>query len=119
MISQLGTWYPVLACDRVFMLPGVPELFRAQLEAVLMRVEGKPLFLRALYLGEGEAEIAAAVDRVALSMPGVAIGSYPTFDRSAGYQVKLTLEAGESELVEQAMARLVQELPGGSVLRTE
>ncbi|MHB8874366.1 MAG: competence/damage-inducible protein A, partial [Myxococcaceae bacterium] len=116
---QAGTWYPVLSCDGVFMLPGVPELFRAQLEAVLLRVEGTPLFVKALFVSEGEAEIAAVVDRVALSSPEVAIGSYPTFDRSAGYKVKLTVEGAGQGAVDGAVDRLMAELPAGSVLRVE
>ncbi len=119
LLTQAGTWYPVLACEGVFMLPGVPELFRSQLEAALARVEGAALHQRALYLSEGEAEVAAVLDRIALSMPDVSIGSYPTFDRTLGFKVKLTVEAGEAAAVERAVKRLTAELPAGSILRSE
>lgn len=119
LIYQPGSWYPVLTVDDVFMLPGVPQLFRTQLDAVLSRLRGTPVHLRMLYLGLGESAVAAVLDRVALDMPHVAIGSYPMFDRSLDYLVKVTVECVEKDAVEEAMARLLAGLPAGSVLRTE
>ena len=119
LILQAGTWYPVLSCDGVFMLPGVPDLFRAQLEAVLARVEGKPVFIKTLFVSDAEADIAGVLDRVALTMPEVSIGSYPTFNRAAGYKVMLTVEAAEATPVEKAVGRLTAELPAGTILRVE
>ena len=51
-------------------------------------------------------------------MPHVSIGSYPMFDPSLDYQVKVTVESGERDSVEEALARLQAGLPTGSVLRT-
>ena len=61
----------------------------------------------------------ALLDRVALDMPHVAIGSYPMFDRSLDYAVKVTVESVDPGSVEQALARLQAGLPSGSVIRTE
>ncbi|MCY1078921.1 competence/damage-inducible protein A [Archangium lansingense] len=119
LIPQPGSWYPVLTVEDVFMLPGVPQLFRLQLEAVLARLRGTPMHLRMLFLNQGESAVAAVLDRVALDMPHVAIGSYPVFDRSLDYVVKVTVESLESEAVEEAMARLQAGLPAGSVVRSE
>jgi molybdenum cofactor synthesis domain-containing protein len=119
LIAQPGSWYPVLTVDDVFMLPGVPQLFRMQLEAVLARLSGTPVYLRVLYLGHGESAIAAVLDRVALDMPHVAIGSYPVFDRSLDYLVKVTVESVERTSVEEALTRLLAALPEGAVLRSE
>ncbi|QRK05870.1 competence/damage-inducible protein A [Archangium violaceum] len=119
LIHQPGSWYPVLTVEDVFMLPGVPQLFRTQLDAVLSRLRGTPVHLRMLYLNLGESAVAAVLDRVALDMPHVAIGSYPMFDRTLDYLVKVTVEGVEKDAVEEAMARLLAGLPAGSVLRTE
>jgi molybdenum cofactor synthesis domain-containing protein len=119
LIAQPGSWYPVLTVGDVFMLPGVPQLFRAQLEAVLARLNGTPVHLRVLYLRLGESAVAAVLDRVALDMPHVAIGSYPTFDRSLDYVVKVTVESVERASVEEAVSRLRTGLPEGSVVRAE
>ncbi|HLL52280.1 MAG TPA: molybdopterin-binding protein [Myxococcaceae bacterium] len=117
--TQKGNWMPVLTCGGVYLLPGVPQLFAMQLETVLARLERTPVHLRCLYLSAGEAQIAQVLDRVALSMPQVAIGSYPNFDRSLGYSVKLTLEADDAAPVEGALAWLQRELPQGCILRLE
>jgi molybdenum cofactor synthesis domain-containing protein len=119
LLQQDGSWYPVLACENVFLLPGVPPLFQRQLETVLDTLPGRPLFVRALYLGRGEAEIAAALDRVALQMPEVDIGSYPQFGPHLDHRVRVTVEAADEALVEAAVARLQRELPNGAVLRVE
>jgi molybdenum cofactor synthesis domain-containing protein len=119
LIAQEGIWYPVLSCDGIYMLPGVPQLFKLQLETVLSRLEGSPVVLRCLYLGLGEAEIAKVLDRVALSMPHVAIGSYPTFDQGADYRVKVTVENSAAAPVDEAVARITSELPNGAILRVE
>lgn len=119
MWQQEGIWYPVLTCDGVFLLPGVPQLFKVQLETVLARLERAPVYLRCLFLSAQEAEIAGVLDRVALAMPHVSIGSYPSFDRGSDYRVKVTVEHAEQAPVEEAVARLLMELPKSCVLRTE
>lgn len=119
LLPQAGTWYPVLTVEDVYLLPGVPQLFRMQLETVLARLSGTPVVLNALYLRLGESEIAAVLDRVALDMPHVAIGSYPEFDPGKDYRVKITVEAPEAGPVEEAAGRIVSGLPEGAVVRRE
>jgi molybdenum cofactor synthesis domain-containing protein len=119
LLYQEGSWYPVLACDGIFLLPGVPQLFRRQLEMVLRTLPGQPIFQRALYLGRGEAEIASALDRVALQTPGVGIGSYPQYGLGVDHRVRVTVEGPEQGAVDAAVARLERELPPGAVLRVE
>ncbi|ATB33164.1 competence/damage-inducible protein A [Melittangium boletus] len=119
LLHQSGNWYPVLTVEDVFLLPGVPQLFRTQLETVLGRLSGTPVHLRVLYLTAGESAVAGALDRVALDMPHVAIGSYPMFDPALDYSVKVTVESVDKAEVEAAFARLLEELPEGALLRTE
>jgi molybdenum cofactor synthesis domain-containing protein len=119
LLPQAGTWYPVLTVDNVFLLPGVPQLFRMQLETVLARLQGSPVHIRSLYLRLGEGAIAAVLDRVALAMPHVSIGSYPVFDRTLDYLVKVTVEAAELAPVEDAVSRLRGGLPEDAIIRTE
>ncbi|NMO20601.1 competence/damage-inducible protein A [Pyxidicoccus fallax] len=119
LLPQAGSWFPVLMVDDVYLLPGVPQLFRMQLETVLARLSGKPVVLRCLYLRLGESEIAAVLDRVALDMPHVAIGSYPEFDPGKDYRVKITVEFAEAGPVDEALERIVRGLPEGAVVRRE
>jgi molybdopterin-biosynthesis enzyme MoeA-like protein len=119
LVESSDTRFPVLECDGVFMLPGVPELFQLQLEAVLTRLPGAPLAQRALYLRARESDIAHTLDAVALALPQVAFGSYPTYDPSLDYRVKLTIEHEAGTEVEAAAARLRADLPQGSIVREE
>jgi len=105
--------------EGVFLLPGVPSLFKLQLETVLSSLPRSAVHVRSLYLSQGEAEIAAALDRVALEMPEVGIGSYPAVTSGADHRVRVTVEAAEAERVELVVARLRSELPEGAVLRVE
>jgi hypothetical protein len=75
--------------------------------------------LRNLYLRLGEGAIAAVLDRVALDMPHVAIGSYPVFDAALDYRVKVTVEADAPGPVEDAVARIRGGLPADAVIRQE
>src|SRR5262249_3693412 len=82
LLAAEGSWFPVLAVDgdAMFLLPGVPSLFRNQLEAVLAILPQVLVHVRALYLTLRETEFADALDRVALAFPQVGIGSYPVFE---------------------------------------
>lgn len=119
LILQDGLWYPVLSCEGIYMLPGVPQLFARQLETVLSRLSGNPVVLRSIFLVTTEATIAHVLDQVALENPEVSIGSYPTFDASLGYKVKLTIEHDDRRIVEGVVKKLISQLPPESVVSVE
>ncbi|MFN7132496.1 MAG: competence/damage-inducible protein A [Myxococcales bacterium] len=111
-------WMPVLTVENVVLLPGVPELFRLQLDAIAPQYASAPFHLRCVFLSESETAIAAALDRVALAFADVAIGSYPRFD-TADHKVKITLEARAGERVEAALQALLGALPPSAIVRVE
>jgi molybdopterin-biosynthesis enzyme MoeA-like protein len=116
LVAVPGTHFPVLSCDGIFMLPGVPKYFAVQLEAVLATLPVEPVTLRCLFLDASEHEIAPALDAVALENAHVAIGSYPVVEPEAGYRVKLTIEHVSADEVAKVIDRLKRELPKGSVI---
>jgi molybdenum cofactor synthesis domain-containing protein len=109
--------FPVLTCEGVYLLPGVPRLFQLQLEAVLRELPSGTLTLRELYVSHGEADLAAALDAVALDMPQVAIGSYPVIEPESPYRVKITIEHAERGPADEALARLEALIPAEWVVR--
>lgn len=111
-----GARFPVLTCDGVFLLPGVPSLFRLQLEAVLARLSGRPLVLTTVFLNVAEPVLAKALDEVSLQNADVAIGSYPVFD-DVDYRVKVTVEHLERARVEAVVAQLLSLWPADAVVR--
>jgi molybdopterin-biosynthesis enzyme MoeA-like protein len=117
LIESSDTRFPVLMASEVYMLPGVPELFRSQLEAVLARLPGEPVVLRTLYLRARESELARPLDAVAAAMPDVAFGSYPTFDDALDYRVKVTIEHRDAARVDEAAARLRHDFPADALVR--
>jgi molybdenum cofactor synthesis domain-containing protein len=119
LLAPASTLYPVLACDGIFLLPGVPSLFRVQLETVLSTLPRSAVHLRSLYVLRGEAEIAATLDRVALGTPDVGIGSYPEFTPGADHRVRVTVEGPVEAAVEAVVTRLQRELPQGAIVRVE
>jgi molybdenum cofactor synthesis domain-containing protein len=118
LVRDAGLKWPVLAVDNVYILPGVPEHFRAKFDAIRERFRATPFYARAVYTREDEFDIAGRLDKVAATHLAVDIGSYPNFS-SSDYRVKITLESKEPEAVETAVAELLGLLDPGRVVRTE
>ncbi len=110
--------WPVLAASNVFILPGVPELFRSKFEAIKERFRAEPFFSRAVFTREDEFDLAPALRRVAAEHAEVEIGSYPNF-QSSEYKVKITLESKEQAAVDRALAALLTSLDSSMLARTE
>lgn len=112
-----GSTWPVVVVRNIWVLPGVPEIFRRKFETVRELFRTAPIFARALYSREGEGPIAAALDAVVAEFPTVEIGSYPHLG-AVDYKVKITLDGRESAVVDAALGSLVTRL-GAAVVRTE
>jgi len=110
--------WPVLAVNHVYVLPGVPELFRRKFEAIRERFRAEPFFVRAIYTREDEFDIAPRLERVASDNPDVEIGSYPTFS-SDEYKVKITIESKLESAVAKAQTALLDLLDAASIHRIE
>jgi molybdenum cofactor synthesis domain-containing protein len=115
--SDIPSW-PVVACKNVYILPGVPEIFRRKFLAIRDRFRADPFHLRIIYVNQEEASIAAFLDRTCADYPSVDIGSYPKLDPT-DYKVKVTLEGKDRAAVEHATALLLELIPHEHVVRTE
>ncbi|MGH9940287.1 MAG: competence/damage-inducible protein A, partial [Blastocatellia bacterium] len=112
------TRWPMLAVKNVFILPGVPELFRKKFLAIRERFRVAPFFARAIYTLQEEFDIAEGLRTVAGAHPQVAIGSYPSFS-SAEYRVKVTLESKDGGALEAAANELIAILDHKKFVRSE
>jgi molybdenum cofactor synthesis domain-containing protein len=101
--------WPVIAVENVFVLPGVPLIFRRKFASVRELFRAGPIHSRAVYSRDGEAVIAAALDALVDEFPSVAVGSYPRID-AADHKVKITLDGRDADAVERAAARLRERL---------
>jgi molybdenum cofactor synthesis domain-containing protein len=109
--------WPVVVVRNVWILPGVPSIFRRKFETVRELFRAPPIHGRALYSRAGEGEIAGSLDETVAAFPGVEVGSYPHLE-ARDYQVKITLDGRDAAAVERALAFLAGRL-GEAVLRTE
>jgi molybdenum cofactor synthesis domain-containing protein len=109
-----ATW-PVIAMQNVYILPGIPEIFRRKFVSIRERFRSAPYHLRSVFVRDEEGRIAAALDEVVAAHPMVQVGSYPKLDPT-DYQVKVTLESKDRDAVEAATAELVARL-GQTVVR--
>ena len=109
--------WPVIVVRNVWVLPGVPSIFRRKFENVRELFRATPIHGRALYSAAGEGSIAAALDEAVAAFPGVDIGSYPHLD-APDYRVKVTLDGRDAARVDEALAWLAARL-GDAVVRID
>lgn len=118
-LVEMPDWrWPVLLCRNVYILPGVPELFRKKFLAMRERFRVAPFFAEAIYTLEDEFDIAAELRAVAEAHPLVAIGSYPNFS-TPDYKVKITLESKDSAALKAAVEALLAKLDHEQLARRE
>jgi molybdenum cofactor synthesis domain-containing protein len=109
--------WPVIVVGNVWVLPGVPSIFRRKFEAVRELFRSRPIHARAVYSREGEGTIAGVLDQVVAAFPSVEVGSYPHIE-AIDYRVKITLDGRDRAAVDEATAMLVARL-GPAVVRSE
>ncbi|HKE15527.1 MAG TPA: competence/damage-inducible protein A [Kofleriaceae bacterium] len=111
-----STW-PVLAYRNVYILPGVPALFRRKFLSIRERFRSLPFFTARIYVMSDETTIAPDLDRLVTAHPAVSFGSYPRFDETE-YRVLLTVESQDLGEVSRAAGELAAAL-GSLVVRVE
>jgi len=107
--------WPVVSYQNVYILPGVPTLFRRKFVDIRDRFRTEPVTVARVYLDADEGAIATDLDAVVAAFAAVRIGSYPRF-AERDFRVMITLEGRVAEQVAAALAMLVQRL-GTHVVR--
>jgi molybdenum cofactor synthesis domain-containing protein len=105
--------WPTPVMHNVWILPGVPEIFRMKLAVVRERLTGpEPFVSRAVFTKLDEADLRPLLDRVVADHPRVEVGSYPKwFDPS--YKTKITFDGRNQAEVEAAAQSFIASLPEG------
>jgi FAD synthetase len=109
--------WPVVSYRNVFILPGVPTLFKRKFLEISDRFRSAPVALGKIYALGDEGALAPHLDAVVAAFPAVKIGSYPRFDEK-DFRVILTLEHRDMTLVMAAVTDLAGRL-GALVVRIE
>lgn len=97
--------YPVVRVRDVYVLPGVPKLFRNKFEAIASRFAGEAVGVARVYTDEDEWLIAERLTAIAGRWPSVAIGSYPRWGEGP-FHVILTLESRDLPALASAEAEI-------------
>ena len=110
--------FPAIVIRNVYVLPGVPEIFRQKFEAIKERFREQPFYLKSVFVRIGEGTLADFLNDLLKVYPLLLLGSYPEFSHPE-YKVKVTLESKDREYLDQALAELVARLPRDAVVKVE
>lgn len=115
LIGGEGLRFPVVLIEKLYVFPGVPEIFRRKFLAVRERFRDAPFHLRRIHLAIGEEPIASTLYEVAAKFPALLLGSYPVVNRE-DYRVRLTLESKDAGYLDEALAYLMARLPAAAIV---
>lgn len=110
--------FPSLQVENIYVLPGIPELFREKFLGMRSRFAVDPYFLRVVYMRVAESMIAGHLNETLEAFPHVQMGSYPKLG-DPEYLVRVTLESKDRDYVDRAFGHLVAQLPADLIVRTE
>src|SRR2546426_5591627 len=108
--------FPTILMRNVYVLPGVPEIFRTKFEALRERFRDAPIHLKNVFVSIGEGELADYLNGLLADFPLLLLGSYPEFSNPE-YRVKVTLESRDPGYLEKALAELLRRLPVPAVVQ--
>lgn len=115
-----GSRWPTVVMHNVYVLPGVPEIFRHKLALVRDELKGESGFVtRAAYTLHDEASIAPLLDRLAEAHGEVQIGSYLKWGDGFDYRTKVTVDGRETDAVERCFSELVAGIDPTMLVRTD
>jgi molybdenum cofactor synthesis domain-containing protein len=109
--------WPVVAYRNVYILPGVPALFRRKFVDIRDRFRTEVVTIARIYIDADEGQIANDLDAAVAAHASVKIGSYPRFSEK-DFKVLVTLEGRDAADVGAAFALLVERI-GARVVRSE
>ena len=80
---QDGVAWPTIIMRNVWLLPGVPEVFKLKMSLVRERLKGgRPFVSQAVYTNMDEGDLKPLLDRIVAECPEVCVGSYPKWFES-------------------------------------
>ena len=111
--------WPTPVMNNVWILPGIPDLFRLKLLTVRAWLRGPTAFVsRALFLRMEEPLVKPHLDAVVARHPAVEIGSYPKWFDPA-YRTQITFDAETNAAAQAALDDLESRLAPSDVVRSE
>jgi molybdopterin-biosynthesis enzyme MoeA-like protein len=111
--------WPTPVLENVWILPGVPEVFRMKLATLRAWITGpRPFVTRALLLLQEEVDLKDALDSVVARHASVSIGSYPALFNPR-YRTRVTFDGTDGEAVSAALEDLRERVPPSSIVEIQ
>ncbi len=111
--------WPTPVLENVWILPGVPEVFRMKLATLRSWVVGPSAFVtRSLLCARDEVDLKDTLDLVVAAHPAVTVGSYPALFNPR-YRTRITFDGVVDEAVAAALADLTSRLPAAWLVEGE
>ncbi|MBS2013790.1 MAG: competence/damage-inducible protein A [Deltaproteobacteria bacterium] len=111
--------WPTIRLGNVWLMPGVPEIFRMKLPVVVERIgAGVGFVSRAVFTKMDEGDLKPLLDDVVERFPDVGVGSYPKWSDPT-YRTKLTFDGRDVGRVDAARDAFLALLPPGEPQRVE
>jgi len=110
--------FPAVVARNIYVLPGVPEIFRQKFEALKERFRESPFYLSSVFVNMPEGALADHLNELLRRHPDLLLGSYPEF-LNTEYKVKVTLESKDREYIVRALEDFLDRLPPGAVVRID
>ena len=118
LVFDGNTSFPTVQVENIYILPGIPEIFREKFLGLRERFAVDPYFVRVVYTRAMESTIAPYLNRTLEAFPLLLLGSYPKLS-DPEYRVRVTLESKDQEYLNRAFDHLMAQLPTDVVVRTE
>jgi molybdenum cofactor synthesis domain-containing protein len=116
LVPAEGLRFPAIVMRNVYILPGVPEIFRQKFEALRERFRDEPIHLRNVFVSMAESTLADFLNELLRTYPLLMLGSYPEFSNPE-YKVKVTLESRDRAYLEKAVDEFLARLPATAIVR--
>jgi molybdenum cofactor synthesis domain-containing protein len=118
LVAADAVIFPAIVVRNVYILPGVPEIFRQKFDALRERFRDEPIHLRNVFVSVSEGTLADFLNELLRLYPKLLLGSYPEFSNPE-YKVKVTLESRDQAYLTQALEEFLIRLPRNAVVRVE
>ena len=118
LVSDGALMFPAVSVRNIYILPGVPEIFRQKFDMLRERFRESPFHLTSVFVSIGEGVLADHLNALVVRHPELMLGSYPEFSNPE-YKVKVTLESKDRGLMERAVEELLAALPPGALVRVQ
>ncbi|MEP4338439.1 MAG: molybdopterin-binding protein [Roseobacter sp.] len=98
---------PGFALENVYVMAGVPSVFKAMVASLLPTLTGgAPLISQTLRIDRGEGDIAGPLGALADEFPELSMGSYPFNKKDGKYGANVVIRGTDEAMVQDAIKRL-------------